>query len=100
MSVNMSVAKIATRRRHLRPTKLSAALYRSRPRRRALDYRELYVDKLCSIADLQNVLSVSRSTVYRFIDRHHIPVVYVLGAPRIRESDIEHALESANGGKR
>ena len=100
MSVNMSVAKIATRRQDLRPTKLSAGLYGSRPRRRALNLRELHVEKLCSITDLQSVLSVSRSTVYRFIDRHHIPVVYVLGAPRIRESDIEHALESANGGRR
>jgi excisionase family DNA binding protein len=100
MSVNMSVAKLATRRQAFRPTRNSTGLYGSRPRRRALNHRELHVEKLCSITDLQSALSVSRSTVYRFIDRHHIPVVYVLGAPRIRESDVEHALESANGGKR
>ena len=100
MSVNMSVAKLATRRQPLRPTINSTALYGSRPHRRALNHRESYVERLCSITDLQSVLSVSRSTVYRFIDRHHIPVVYVMGAPRIRESDLKQALESANGGKR
>ena len=100
MSVNMSVAKIATRRQALRPTRNSTGLYDPRPRRRALNHRELHVEKLCRITDLQSALSVSRSTVYRFIDRHHIPVVYVMGAPRIRESDIKQALESAIGGKR
>lgn len=97
MSVDMSVAKLETRRQAFRPTINSATLYGSRPRRRALNHREQYVEKLCSITDLQSVLSVSRSTVYRFINRHQIPVIYVLGAPRIRAIDVENALFSKRG---
>lgn len=50
------------------------------------------MDQLLRIGDLQTRLSVSRSTAYRFIRANKIPIVYVLGAPRIRATDVEKAL--------
>jgi len=50
------------------------------------------MQQLLRISDAQCRLAVSRSTTYRFIRAHNIPVLYVLGAPLIRAVDIDDAL--------
>mgnify|MGYP002629701600 FL=1 len=50
------------------------------------------MQQLLKISDVQRRLAVSRSTTYRFIRAHNIPVLYVLGAPLIRAVDIDDAL--------
>ena len=95
MSVNMSVPDIPTRPRVGRPTLFFAGLYSSRPPKGdGCDGRKL-MDQLLSLKDIQSRLSISRSTAYRFIRAHHIPVIYVLGSPRVRAADIDRALTSS-----
>jgi len=50
------------------------------------------MQQLLRISDVQRRLAVSRSTTYRFIRAHNIPVLYVLGAPRVRAVDIDNVL--------
>lgn len=93
MSVQMSVMDIPTRRRVFNPTLFSRGLYSPRPRKSDGAGRKL-MDQLLSLKDIQSRLSISRSTAYRFLRAHHIPVIYVLGSPRVRTTDIERVLTS------
>lgn len=65
-----------------------------RPHRWGPEIRSIAMEQLLRIKDLQAKLAVSRSTTYRFIRAHHIPVIYVLGSPRVRASDIDRVLTS------
>lgn len=47
------------------------------------------MSKLLTIQEVQNELSVSRSSIYRLIGRGKFDVVYVLNAPRITQESIE-----------
>jgi len=55
------------------------------------------MDQLLRIGDLQESLAVSRSTTYRFLRKHNIPIIYVLGAPRIRAVDVARAMSRTTG---
>ena len=46
-------------------------------------------DRFLNLKDVQAMLGVSRSTVWRWIAEHGLKVVRVGGTVRIRESDLE-----------
>jgi predicted DNA-binding transcriptional regulator AlpA len=58
------------------------------------------MDQLLRISDLQRLLFVSRSTVYRFLRASDIPVVYVMGSPRVSSRHVQAALLSKGGNLR
>ena len=62
--------------------------------------RKTTMDQLLRISDLQRLLSVSRSTVYRFLRASDIPVVYVMGSPRVSARHVQAALLSKGGNLR
>jgi len=99
MSVHMSVRTFATRGASFNTRIFSRHSYGARPRKVADQHRETVVEQLMKIQQLQLQLAVSRSTAYRFIRHHQIPVVYVLGAPRIRAVDVQRALANSGGVK-
>jgi excisionase family DNA binding protein len=47
------------------------------------------IDKLLQISGAGNTLNVSRSSVYRLIERGELDVVYVLGSPRITQESVD-----------
>ena len=88
---------LATRRRVNVLDWVRVGLYSLRFHKGAFPKREAHMEPLMSIRDAQDYLRVSRSTVYRFLKRHHLRPVYVLGCVRFRRADIEAALESQRG---
>jgi predicted DNA-binding transcriptional regulator AlpA len=91
MSVQMSVANRYTRRR-VQPDLWFSLVHLGTPSLENLITQGNKMQQLLRISDVQRRLAVSRSTTYRFIRAHNIPVVYVLGAPRIRAVDIDNVL--------
>lgn len=97
MSVHMSVANNNLSRRVVGTCAAIRIYISSRPRQRGAGYGSKLIDQLLRIGDLQESLAVSRSTTYRFLRRHNIPIIYVLGAPRIRATDVAKALSRSEG---
>jgi len=94
---NICGSILATRRRSPVLDRVRVGQYNQRPHRGAFPKREAHMEPLMSIRDAQDYLRVSRSTVYRFLKRHHLKPVHVLGCVRLRRADIEAALESQRG---
>ena len=92
MSGAMSVRIFSKPWRGEPPTPPPGIYLSLRPRKWGPQKGSNAMDQLLRIGDLQTRLSVSRSTAYRFIRANKIPIVYVLGAPRIRATDVEKAL--------
>ena len=55
------------------------------------------MEQLVTITEFAEVLAVSRSTAYRLLKRHDIPVVRLLGSVRIRQADIERFVDGQAG---
>ncbi len=51
------------------------------------------MDKLLQISGAGNNLNISRSSVYRLIERGELDVVYVLSSPRITRESIDSYIE-------
>ncbi len=48
---------------------------------------------MLNIQDVMNMLSISRTTVYRLIDEKEFPIYKIKGATRIKREDVEAYLE-------
>ena len=55
------------------------------------------MEQLVTITEFAEALAVSRSTAYRLLKRHDIPVVRLLGSVRIRQADIERFVDGQAG---
>ena len=51
------------------------------------------MDKLLQISGAGHNLNISRSSVYRLIERGELDVVYVLGSPRITQESVDSYIE-------
>ena len=55
--------------------------------------------QLLTVAEAAKILSLSKMTVYRMIEKEMIPVVRCFGCQRIDSRDLEAFIEKAKGSK-